>query len=258
MSGLPQLASWTALHPYNKILAGADFEGHVHQATALGVLWNRGGFYVNPKFKVTGKLNFPPCRHRQQGGGGGAWVSGTQHDYGEAFNGAYFPRNHTLLVQLAHLFAVEYPTKLNKHTPFRFDFQTKALALVHDACSSSECSEWNKDVRFEANFVPVSSPAKHFGTLSYEKRVKVTGVANLGDEVQSFAGLGFLPYQDTFLDRDALARYTAKENVTAFFNAWWGVGSSNWPPPATIHPIMISIHISQKNGDKLGAEPSTI
>ena len=42
------LEKWVANHPINKLLAGPKFETHFHEVTTLRILWQHGGFYVNP------------------------------------------------------------------------------------------------------------------------------------------------------------------------------------------------------------------
>ena len=237
MDGLP-IRDWLAQHAFNKIIAGKEFEDHLQDAVAIGLLWKYGGFYINPRFRVAGKLAYPECLNNTS-----AWVSEELGDV-EFFISAYFSKQHPLLDGLAQVFVREYPIKRDKHTPFKFNFHSRALSLIENWCHSCFDS-LNKGVTFEKREMKRRvSAASHFATLSYESRVSSTGVANLGDEVQGFPGLGFLPYRDKFLERDAIAEYASKGNVTAFLNAWWGVGAASWPPPKTVHPIMLSIHLS--------------
>ena len=42
----------------------------------------------------------------------------------------------------------------------------------------------------------------HFGSLVYRSRVKKLGHGNLGDNIQGYPGLQFLPYVDMLIDRD--------------------------------------------------------
>ena len=90
-----------------------------------------------------------------------------------------------------------------------------------------------------------SSEMHHYGTLSYNYRVQTTNSANLGDEIQGFSGLQFVPFIDHFVEQDALNMSDIHDggNVTVFFNAWWGAKNTNWPPPSNLQPIMISVHI---------------
>ena len=45
-------------------------------------------------------------------------------------------------------------------------------------------------------------PTPHFGTFFYQTRVKKLNKANLGDEIQGFPGLQFMPFIDELIDRD--------------------------------------------------------
>ena len=85
----------------------------------------------------------------------------------------------------------------------------------------------------------------HYGTLSHDTRVHDISTVNLGDEIQAFPGLQFLPFVDVFVERDNLKMSRGNDKVTCFFNAWWGSPKANWPPPSNINPIMLSIHIAQ-------------
>jgi len=42
------LEHWLAHHPFNKVLAGREFETHLQKIVRLGLLWNYGGFYIDP------------------------------------------------------------------------------------------------------------------------------------------------------------------------------------------------------------------
>ena len=53
------LEHWLARHPFNKILAGADFEGHLHEVVRLGILWHYGSIYVDPLVRVSRVFSFP-------------------------------------------------------------------------------------------------------------------------------------------------------------------------------------------------------
>ena len=235
LADLP-LRGWLAQNPFNKIIAGEGFEDHVQDAAALGLLWKYGGFYVNPRYKVTGKLIHPDCLNSS------AWVS-KERDGIELFSGAYFHRQHSLIRELADLFVNKYPTKVGMKSPFKFEFHKNALPLLNAVNPNLDL---DNGVKFHLSVLRSSlSNANHFGTLTLQRRVGITSnYANLGDQVQDFPGLAYLPFRDKFLDRDAMVKYTDKDNVTVFLNAWWGDGSGSWPPPKTVHPILLSIHLS--------------
>ena len=80
----------------------------------------------------------------------------------------------------------------------------------------------------------------HYAMLSHDSPVH-----NLGDEIQGFAGLQFLPFVDVFVDRDNSNMSTGNDRVTCFFNGWWGSPNASGPPPSNLNPIMLSIHVAQ-------------
>ncbi len=92
-----------------------------------------------------------------------------------------------------------------------------------------------------------------FGTLSYGQNARRMGYSNLGDQAQSFAGLQFIPYLNTFVDREAMALDTSfrharpidsGETTTVFLNAWYGISNQQqWPPGSEIDPLLISMHL---------------
>jgi hypothetical protein len=116
------------------------------------------------------------------------------------------------------------------------------------------CSFDDKAKAIFANYDPTNSNAEppfleptlkfpnHYGILTYDSRVKIAKDANSGDEMQTFAGLQFLPYLTDYVDRDS-GLPQAKSDF--FANAWYGFPSA-FPPPSleTIHPVMFSMHMS--------------
>ena len=120
--------------------------------------------------------------------------------------------------------------------------------------NTSLCSFDDKAKAIFANYDPTNSNAEppfleptlkfpnHYGILSYDSRVKKATDANSGDEMQTFAGLQFLPYLTDYVDRDN-GLPQAKSGF--FANAWYGFPSAFPPPPLeSIHPIMFSMHMS--------------
>ena len=93
-----------------------------------------------------------------------------------------------------------------------------------------------------------------FGTLVLDNNVE-TG-DNLGDQTQIFAGNQFLPYINTFVDREYMDRpqkpfsnaaiVPEGKSVTLFLNAWYGRSSQHWPPGPNLDPLMFSIHFSMR------------
>lgn len=249
---LPPLRDWLALHPINKVLAGKAFQQHLQEALALGLLWKYGGFYVNPLVRTTRQLDFPECRRDTDHD---SWVSmGPPLSEGgapEVFDAAYFSRGHSFVQTLAELFAKEYP-KGTRLFHFSFEFRKKAWALIR---SPSPSSREHPLIKNETILAPgrlkvesERSKSQHFGTLSYDTRIPKIGLANLGDEIQGFPGMQFLPFVDRFVQRDTITEFQSDGNVSMFFNAWWGSQHATWPPPSNIYPVMVSVHINDRMG----------
>ena len=248
VKGMP-LEAWVPLHPLNKILAGASFEDHLQRVVVLGILWQFGGLYFNPKVRVTEQFRYIE--------GMGAWVSegvGIENsDMKEVFDVAYFPKEHSFIAELAEVFISEYPIINKKGDEFKFNFLSKAWNLI--TYSSSTGPHILKNLRHKNLTLDPTTDrfrSHQFGALSFQSRVSNIRVANLGDEVQVFPGTQFLPYVDKFLDRDNIGAFKSDENVSLFFNAWWG-SIKSFPPPSVVHPLPLSIHL---NIHGLGASKS--
>ncbi|QNN23315.1 polysaccharide pyruvyl transferase family protein [Planctomycetales bacterium ZRK34] len=74
--------------------------------------------------------------------------------------------------------------------------------------------------------------------------------SNLGDQIQSIAAARFLPRVDELIDRDHLDEYGNVKSLEAsqsmlICNGWWTHRPTTWPPPPSIHPLLISMHIHE-------------
>ena len=153
---------------------------------------------------------------------------------------SYFPHYHPFIKELAELYISEYPIK---NDPFPLNFQRTVWNIFNDSCM--DCPDIAPDVQLET--VSLTSNAEetsHFGTLSYDQRIRNAGVASLGDEVHFSPGVQYLPFLDTSLERDNLNdSQSSNKIITTFINAWWGSPNATWPPYSNIDPIMLSVHI---------------
>ena len=234
VEGTP-LEYWVARHPINKVLAGKEFETHLADVVTLGLLWNYGGIYVAPTVRIASLV----CLHDKN-----AWVSKGVNVVGipRVLDVSYFPQYHPFIKKLAELYVSEYPIKGTKNDSFPFNFQRTVWNIFNDSCM--DCPNIAADVQLDTvNLTSNAVETRHFGTISYDQRVRDVGVANLGDEIQGFPGLQYLPFLDTFLERDNLNDSQSSSKIIAFFNAWWGSWKATWPPPSNVDPIMLSIHI---------------
>ena len=237
------LAYWLARHPFNKLLAGKEFENHLHEVVRLGLLWHYGGVYVDPTVRITGQFMFPECQ-----GGVAAWVSNDLKALEEdMLRASYFPKKHPFIFDLAELYVRDYPKEGGKNTSLSFDFRKTVWNSFNTSCINCSVAD---NIQLERTDISAADAVMleenvHYGTLSYDSRVNHTRKANLGDEIQGFPGLQFLPFVDSFVERDSLKTSEGKGKIIAFFNAWWGSSTqyTSWPPPGNIHPIMLSIHL---------------
>ena len=235
------LASWLAHHPFNKVLARKEFEMHLKEAVRLGILWNYGGYYVDPSL-VTKPLS-ALCKRDNN-----AFMSKKPNKSDFTFlDVSYFPKNHPFIYGLAKLFVHEYPTTVSKNIAFHFNFQEHihTFSKTCQVCPDIVNNAISEQIKITGN----EEKEDHFGTFSYDTQVHKVPEANLGDEIQGFPGLQYLPFLDRFIERDSLKAPNVTYNITAFFDTWWEAR----PPPDTIHPIMLSMQIEknmQKNVSK--------
>lgn len=80
---------------------------------------------------------------------------------------------------------------------------------------------------------------------------KKTG--NIGDDIQSYAAMQYLPQIDYFIDREEMNSFvsTNNERVAVIMNAWYMNKKYNWPPSNNIYPICYSMHFAQEDTDSL-------
>lgn len=121
----------------------------------------------------------------------------------------------------------------------------------------------------------------HYGTLAFNaRRSYLRSVGNMGmnvgDEMQGLAGIQFLPYIDSFVERDRLdvVRFTTmgdysnsevvpmsggefetpSEITTLFLNGWYASPTWVWPPGPNIDPILVAIHLQPSSRDLVQQE----
>ena len=225
------LEKWLARHPLNKVLAGSEFEDHLQVVTQLAILWQHGGIYIHPLVAMT-NTGLPSCQT--------GWIG--KGEANSILDISCFPKFHPLIQNIMENFVRDYPKEGSDRSPFHFSFKNVVENAYKSCTSNNNCLANNASLEYTANDQSKTLD-HHFGTLSFDSRVKAVSVANLGDEIQGLPGMQFLPFIDQFLERDKLSKLSTKEPVTIFFNAWWGDVAMNWPPPSNVHPIMTSVHI---------------
>lgn len=72
---------------------------------------------------------------------------------------------------------------------------------------------------------------------------------NIGDDIQSYVAMKYLPKIDYFIDRENLDSFTSDNNekVAVIMNGWYMHYTLNWPPSPYIRPFPISMHLSTKD-----------
>ena len=228
------LDQWLARHPLNKVLAGLEFEDHLHIVTQLAILWKHGGTYINPMVTITDDTSLPSCQS--------GWISNGREN--SILDISCFPTSHPLIQNIMESFVRDYPKQANGTLTFHFSFKNVVENAYNSYCKTNiDCLVYS-DLNYTiASWNQSIIERSHYGTLSYDVRVNKIKGANLGDEIQGFPGIQFLPFIDQFLERDKLSKLSTKEPVAIFFNAWWGDDSMSWPPPSNVHPIMTSLHV---------------
>ena len=109
------IEGWLARHPINKVLAGEEFETHLHDAVRLGLLWKHGGMYFDPRVAVSGQFNL---REHQENHLMREWVSkptgSSENDVPGILDIAFFPVKHPFIGKLAEVFVKDYPKRQAK------------------------------------------------------------------------------------------------------------------------------------------------
>lgn len=69
---------------------------------------------------------------------------------------------------------------------------------------------------------------------------------NIGDDIQNYAVMQFLPKVDYLIDREDLVNFASEGNepVAVVLNGWYLHNKFNWPPSKDIYPLCVSMHFS--------------
>ncbi len=84
-------------------------------------------------------------------------------------------------------------------------------------------------------------------------------IKNIGDYVQSYAALQFLPNGGTpvLIDRENVDKFQSNERVKTIMNGWWLGNPKNFPPTEAIHPLYVAFHLTPSAAN-LFFSPETI
>ena len=77
---------------------------------------------------------------------------------------------------------------------------------------------------------------------------------NIGDDIQTYAAIRFLPHVDYYIDREALNCFipSEKEYVSVIMNAWFIHNKIAWPPSPYINPLLHSMHFTSLESIDVG------
>lgn len=79
-----------------------------------------------------------------------------------------------------------------------------------------------------------------YGVIFYK------GTSNIGDDIQLYAAMRFLPQVDYIIEREAMDSFVSKnhEKVKAIMNGWYFHKAESWPPTPFIKPKTLSMHFT--------------
>ncbi len=81
---------------------------------------------------------------------------------------------------------------------------------------------------------------RKYGLVVFDK------TQNLGDDIQSYAAIQYLPQIDYYIERECLNEFTSQngEMVNVIMNGWYMHDITSMPPSPFINPLFISIHFT--------------
>jgi hypothetical protein len=263
---------WFANHAIHKIWAGPEFEAHFHYALVLAILYRHGGIYVDLGLRV--RTPFPEQAFQTNE----SWVAPFKGGFHGLWSACRFQKNSFAVYKVIQKFIEAYvPANATTIPPFRgvqLDLEGIQKAGVKrkvlDGKTVDGPTVFQSDVRFhdwnEKDWGILEKYAViegikdlpysfEFATLSFNLRANRTinlknWGGNLGDEMQGFPGIQFLPRLDGFIERDDLSvldgnHHNISMQVLIFLNAWWGGRIKTWPPPPFIQPILNALHLEE-------------
>lgn len=77
---------------------------------------------------------------------------------------------------------------------------------------------------------------------------------NIGDDIQTYVAIKYLPHIDYYIDREALSCFIPekKEYVSMIMNGWYIHNKIAWPPSPYINPLLISVHFKDREDTDVG------
>lgn len=83
--------------------------------------------------------------------------------------------------------------------------------------------------------------------------VTVQHTRNIGDDIQSYAAMRFLPHVDYFIERENMDAFVSDdgEPVSTIMNGWFMYNKLCWPISYYINPLYVSMHFHQTDSLKV-------
>lgn len=77
---------------------------------------------------------------------------------------------------------------------------------------------------------------------------------NIGDDIQTYVAMKYLPHVDYYIDRENLSCFIPKEKeyVAMIMNGWFIHNKLAWPPSPYIKPLLISMHFKSLEDTDVG------
>ena len=259
--GKTPLEEWGERHALYKVLTGFHYEWYLTQAVCLAHLWQHGGRFYLPSYKITERLSNPgkypdalqdndsPCRP----------FKSVMKRNGSLKATIAMPPKDQRVQRMVQKFLKNMTWNFTTMPGFFQDTVWNAY-VGHCANLRFACFIRNPksllDLYTQQRVQFYDEP--HFGAISLDSNVGRINRGNIGDEIQSIVGIQFLPFLDFFLDRKFQLAPNTHGNHTVFFNAWWGDSRLKWPPSRNIDPIMLSVHTEQRFRNAISSSSKTI
>ena len=243
--GKTPLQDWGERHVLYKVLAGLHYEWYLTQALCLAHLWKYGGRFHLPSYPMTQRLSTTSDEQEND------WPCMSLKN---AVRESGFFKTLQLLAtdrqveQSIETFLRNMESWNSKALPSMF--QNTVWNAFSGPCPNRTLYCMTRSPKtlqdyYKQQGIPFDDE-NHFGILSLDSNGGPKNRVNFGDEIQSIAGLQFLPFIDFFLDREHQIAPATHGKHTVFFNAWWGHKGFKWPPSENIDPIMLSIHTDKQ------------
>ena len=232
------LEKWVSNHQMNKLLTGLEFEKHLHEVAILGMLWQYGGYYVNPMIKLAAPLPI----YQQNGNIAAASkkVTVSTASLPSLFDVAYFSRHHPVIQTLSSTYVTNYPTFASRKS-FKFDFTEMVWNVLPPslkrAVSTFDGVDYTKE---EAD-----STLYHYGILSQSSKQASSSNTQLVEEMENIVGLQFLPFLSDVIDRSGVQSFDHTANSTAFLDGRWKASEDDL---ASLSPVMLSVALGTDTG----------